>query len=413
MSLATGTDTDCIGNRTYRDVSRDDLAVTESVAPLTIALPVAPDLPEASVRRVVAALTLSVHYAADASDVGTPQYSFRPDTPRSFPMRRVAILVAASPTSAFYSQVAVLNLALNRLHWSRWEPSLHVYIGGPSNPAALAQWAPHLRNVQVHWTSATRFALTGDWAQSDDVFMSAPLDADVFLAMDADTLPVDEIEPVLDRVLDTGAVAGVIAHYPTILPHTFDQGAGQFVVQPASDMWPDTTVRSGWKRLARGILEVPLEFSFSHTLMGADVPVEHREAPFYLNFGVVFFPKEAFDRIAPTYLEIRPQLMDRLWSSDFSGQAALTLAIASVGAKTWALPMRYNFPNDAIAEQLYPTELELAAVFHYLRTETFDRHQIFASAEQYRTFQALPLEGVNRRFQEAVRRIVGEQYPFA
>jgi dTDP-4-amino-4,6-dideoxygalactose transaminase len=40
----------------YHDVSRDDLSVTESVAPLTIALPVAPDLPEASVRRVVAAL---------------------------------------------------------------------------------------------------------------------------------------------------------------------------------------------------------------------------------------------------------------------------------------------------------------------------------------------------------------------
>jgi len=45
----------------YRDVSRDDLAVTESIAPLTIALPVASDLPEASVRRVVGALALRVH----------------------------------------------------------------------------------------------------------------------------------------------------------------------------------------------------------------------------------------------------------------------------------------------------------------------------------------------------------------
>ncbi len=75
--------------------------------------------------------------------------------------------------------------------------------------------------------------------------------------------------------------------------------------------------------------------------------------------------------------------------------------------------MRYNFPNDPIAEQMYPAELDRAVVFHYLRTDTFDRHQIFVTTEQYQRFLALHLQGVNRRFQEAVRTIIGERYPFA
>jgi hypothetical protein len=314
-------------------------------------------------------------------------------------MRQVAVLVAASPTRAFYSQVAALRLALHRLRWSRWQPSVHLYVGGSYDPAALEDWLPHLGGVQIHWTPAARFALDGDWAQSDDVFMSAPPDADVLLAMDADTLPVDVLEPVLDDVWESGAVAGVIAHYPP-----FPQAVG-----PGGD----ASLREAWRHLAKGLLDTPLDFSYCHTLIGSEVQHEQRVAPFYLNFGVVFFPRDAFHSIAPQYLAIRPQLMQRMSSPDFSGQAALTLAIASEKANTVALPMRYNFPNDPIAEQMYPAELDRAVVFHYLRTDTFDRHQIFVTTEQYERFLALHLQGVNRRFQEAVRTIIGERYPFA
>jgi hypothetical protein len=270
-----------------------------------------------------------------------------------------------------------------------------VYVGGPHDPTTLEEWRPHLHGVEIHWTSAARFALAGDWAQSDDVFVSAP-DADVLLAMDADTLPIDTLEPVLERVCETGAIAGVIAHYPP-----FPQA-----LRPASN-------REEWRQLSQGLLDAPLDFSYSYTLMDAEVQAEQRATPFYLNFGVVFFPREAFRCIAPMYLAIRPRLMERMLYPDFSGQAALTLAIAAEGCKTWALPMRYNFPNDPIAEQMYPVELERAVVFHYLRTTTFDRHQIFASAQQYEKFLSFDLQGVNLRFQDAVRRIIGERYPFA
>jgi hypothetical protein len=39
--------------------------------------------------------------------------------------------------------------------------------------------------------------------------------------------------------------------------------------------------------------------------------------------------------------------------------------------------MRFNFPNDAAAVSRYRDELDHVAVFHYLRTETFDRGQDF------------------------------------
>ena len=106
-------------------------------------------------------------------------------------------------------------------------------------------------------------------------------------------------------------------------------------------------------------------------------------------------------------------IMRRMFQPDFSGQVALTLAIAAAGARTAALPMRYNFPNDPIAEMMYPEEQNHVAVFHYLRTERFDRHKIFTTAEQYSRFLALPLAGAELAFQRSVLRILGSDYPFS
>ena len=44
----------------YVDASRDELPVTDRIAPLTIGLPIAPDLPHACIERVVMALVRDV-----------------------------------------------------------------------------------------------------------------------------------------------------------------------------------------------------------------------------------------------------------------------------------------------------------------------------------------------------------------
>jgi hypothetical protein len=307
-------------------------------------------------------------------------------------MPKVAILIAASPTRAFFSQIAATSLALRKLRWSRWEPVIYAYMGGERDEAAFAEWLPHLRDVEIVRVSTSRSERDGDWAQCDDVFRLAPRDADVLLAMDADTLLVANLEQVLDDVVDKDAVAGVIAH---------------------SSPFPGSSTRDGWTRAAEGLIDVPLDFSFTHTLMSTELPHARRAAPFYLNFGVVFFPRVSFDNIARRYLAFRQELMTRMEDkSHFSGQVALTLAITAAGARTWELPMRFNFPNDPIAGRMYPEEEGNVAVYHYLRRTNFDRHRIFTSADEYSRFMALPLAGVDRAFQQTVARIIGTDYPF-
>ena len=314
-------------------------------------------------------------------------------------MKHVAFLVAASPNAAFFSQVAVLRRAFDRLPWTRWRFTLHVYLGGTPEAGALEAWTPHLRGVDLRWSTAEDEQRDGDWAQSDDVFRHAPAAADVLVALDADTLPVRSLEPILDDVVADDVVAGTLAHYPTIIDNR--DGAAQ-----------EPSIRDAWLRLTSGLVTTPLDFTFSHSLMDAESPAALREAPFYLNFGVVFLPRQHFDRIAREYLRLRPLLERRMSDGDFSGQAALTLAIAGSGAGTRALPLRYNFPNDPAAVRLHPGELEQVVVHHYLRTWAYDRHRIFRSAGDYHAFLSQPLEGVDQCFQADVRRTVGDSYPF-
>ncbi len=316
-------------------------------------------------------------------------------------MRTVAFLIAASPNDAFYSQIAALSAALRGLDWVKWRPSVHVFLGGDGTTDPIAKWRFFLQGIEIRWTPTWRYDRDGDWAQSDDVFRCAPQEADVLVALDADTFPIRTLEPFIERVHELRTVAGVVAHYPTILPLA-DQRAG--AVPPS--------LRRAWEQLADGLIHAPLDFAFTHTLVGADRPVRDRHTPFYLNFGMVAFPRPDFDRIAPLYLELRPQVMPRLTNGDFSGQAALALAIAQERCRTWALPLRYNFPNDPVAETMYPDELSRIVLLHYLRTAVIDRHRIFATAEDFLAFISRPLEGANRVLQSAVLALFGRDYPF-
>jgi hypothetical protein len=215
-------------------------------------------------------------------------------------MPKVAILIAASPVRAFYSQIAAMSLALRKLRWTRWEASVYAYIGGEHDAAAFAEWMPHLRDVGF---ACLNFAREGDRLNLTPCSELAPRDADVLPRMDPDTLPV-RFGGVLDRIVETGSIAGVIAHYP---PPPF----------------PGTSPRDGWTHMAEGLIDAPLDFAFSCTLL--DPSDERSLTPFYLNFGVVFFPRITFDDVACRYLALRPKLMGRMFIPDFSGQVALTL----------------------------------------------------------------------------------------
>lgn len=306
-------------------------------------------------------------------------------------VRSFAILTPGSPNAAFFSQVAALSLALHRLEWKQWQPTLHLYLGGQADERALETWRPHLRDVEISWASPARSERLGLWwAQDDDAFDRAPRGTDVLVAMDADVMPLASFEDVLDDVARAGEVAGCIAHYPLS-----DQRSS----------------RAEWEELARGLIRSELDFSYRYSLREHDAGPDSR-APFFVNFGVVFFERWAFERIARPQLRLKRTLRKRMPDPFHCGQVALALAIADTEVARRELPLRYNFPNDPAADRLHPDELQNAVCIHYLRTEAFDRQKIFQTADNYDRFLELPLTGANRVFQDGVRRILGETYPF-
>ena len=166
-------------------------------------------------------------------------------------MNKVAFIVPISPTEGFFSQVAALNLALGALDWRRWNPSLHILVGGDLDVRTFQRWQPYLREASTILVPPAQFAREGIWAQSDGVFRWIPGDADVIVAVDSDILPVGDLEGVLDRVVDTTSVAGVIAHY-------------------AFPFWPGRQSREAWERVGEGLVRQSLRFEHSYSMAGAD-----------------------------------------------------------------------------------------------------------------------------------------------
>jgi hypothetical protein len=309
-------------------------------------------------------------------------------------MPKVCFLIPASPTHGFFSQIAAFQASLGKLNFSRWKASIFVCLGGEPNPEAEEAWRTQLRDVMLRPIPNSQSEQNPYfYAQIDGLFRWAPDDADVYARMDADTLPVGELEDLLDHVVATSSIAGVMAHF------TFP-------------LWRGVTSRAAWLELAQGLISAPLDFRYSYSLTDASAHEDNRIAPFYLNDGAVFFPRSLFAQYAQRYLDLRPKLMERLPYPYFSGQIALSLAVAELQARTCALPMRYNFPNDERAAKKFPEELENVKIFHYMRTDQFDRQVIFTDASKYQEFLSAPLNGTNKIFRDHVRRLFGPELPF-
>ncbi len=307
--------------------------------------------------------------------------------------RQVAIITAGSLNAGFLSGIAALSKALQTLSWRRWEPQFHAFLGGERDISPLASWYSHLREVRLTITSQGDFDRKGILAQADASFEATP-QAEVVMWLDADTFPVADFEQVLDRVADANLVAGAIAHFA--LPVNGKRDSAAF-----------------WKLVSTDVVSKPLRLCFEHSLVPKDAPDAERLCPFSPNCGVVFFPRDGFRKILNLYHSIQAKVAERLADlSYFAGQTALALAIAEAGVGVWNMPLRYNYPNDPLAEKLHPGELQEVSIFHYLRTELYNRRSIFADAKSYRKFLAAPLTGVHEQFQSHVRRILGDDYPF-
>ena len=74
--------------------------------------------------------------------------------------------------------------------------------------------------------------------------------------------------------------------------------------------------------------------------------------------------------------------------------------------------MRYNWPNDAAADALYPEEIPQFRVLHYLRRAELGRECILCEPESFRQFMQMRFSSAgNQLLQQRVRKLNGGIFP--
>lgn len=306
--------------------------------------------------------------------------------------RKVCFTIPASPNDAFFSQLAMFRRSLDSLGGMYADADLVVVFGDEAVVDIPARWAPHLdRNVKVHWVEPALFREKSYDAQGDRQWELDYGEYDVVCFADADTLLLRPMDELVEGVAAEPAFCGAIAHYPYRVSGGF---AG-----------PDD-----WQALAGEFLGRDIELAFNYSLLPDDPA---HKCPFYVNYGLLLTTPALLKRLAPCYFDMRLKVRERLVEHYFSAQVGLALAVAEAGIPVREFDLRYNFPNDSHADAFHADKLADLRVIHYLRTQEFDRHTVFASEGKFREFSGLELSGSNREFQRRVLDVAGGGYPFA
>lgn len=306
---------------------------------------------------------------------------------------KIEFLIPGSPNDAFYSQVAMFRLGLDALGGIYEQARVVLCLGAPQASAVPARWKPHMERVEVFWAPESVFRSHG----TGGLFRYELLDAscDVSVLCDADTLMLRPFEPeALKYFVHRPAIRGVIAHYP---PPLADEAGHDYSAQGPQQFW---------RLIARRTLGVAIDFPHEYSLQPPPAP-----APFYINYGAVVGTFDVLRRLRDELVWLLPRIRTSLHNR-FAGQIGITLGCLAGRIPTEALPMRYNFPNDPIAEHRYPAELSHVVLLHYLRLTHFDRQRIFTSADAFLEFLGLTLTGSEQILQERIRGLTGGRYPF-
>ena len=213
-------------------------------------------------------------------------------------------------------------------------------------------------------------------AQGDCRFELFRPDADLVIMCDADTVIMRSFAWLAICLKWKQALAGVLAHYHFPWEHS------------------DGDFAKDWSIISKSVLGKEIPTPYRYTLDTA------KPTPFYINYGAFIGPPKLMSQFYCRYREIQPQV-DKVLGNEFSEQVSLALAVYDLGLPTVVLPMRFNFPNDRIADTMYPREMASVIIMHYLRTGAFDRQKIFSSEAEMQKFLGLDLVGSDRIFQNS------------
>lgn len=306
---------------------------------------------------------------------------------------KIEFLIAGSPNDAFYSQVAMFRLALDALGDLYHRARIVLCLVSKEGPSPTPErWQPWLNRVEIQWADQEHAARL---THGQELFALTDASADISIICDADTMFLRPLpEDFLAEMVASPAICAVIAHYPTPT-HNFDDFPG-----PAST--PEM-----WQRMGEALgCPIPLTVPYLLARDGALGP------SFYVNHAFVAAPPDLIRQLGVLQTAVRPAL-ESVLTNQYDDQIAVALAVETGKLPHRRLPLRYNFPNDQDADELYPEEMQQVIMMHYLRRNAFERHAIFASAAAFDEFLALPLTGSNAVFQEAVRTLTQGKYPFS
>jgi hypothetical protein len=315
-------------------------------------------------------------------------------------VRKIEFLMCGSPTDAFFSQAAMFRIGLDAIGGMYRDARLVLSLDQQFEAPLPARWRPFFERIELHHAPVDQVVGEGpDRIEFGDSRLHSYtlLDAHAHLSIicDADTLLLRAFPELLLEELHKGReVGGVIAHRP---PQKHDDH-GHDLSSLSNDAF--------WDALSMHVLGRTTELTHHYKLACTD-----QHCPFYINYGLVIARPNLLARFHRELVALQPkvrQILDNVYYS----QLAVPLAIESAGLTARSLALRYNYPNDPLADHLYPEDQEDIYLLHFQMRHSFDRHRIFVDAEEFDAFMALRLEGSSRIFQQHVQQLTGGRYPF-
>ncbi len=313
---------------------------------------------------------------------------------------KLQFVMCGEASAAFFSQAAMFRLLLDHHGGEHQAALLTLCLGTDQQEPLPPRWRKPLERVDLRYLSTPRGQREDDLAQSMLTYESIDPRADVAVICDADTLLLRPIpREFLDEMVRSPAIAGCVAHFAPPLKDTRMPPPPHF-----------ESVEDLWSKLSQRVLGYQIGMPYRYTLRreGEDTP---GRCPFYINLGFLAGTPQLLARFHGEHKRTIPRVREIL-DNRFYEQIAVPFAVERAGVASRALPLRYNFPNDPLAERIHPDEADNIVLLHYMRTSAFHRHRVFAEVTAFDAFMQMPLDGPNGVFRNTVRRATGGRFPF-
>ena len=296
------------------------------------------------------------------------------------------IHVPISPTPAFFNQVRLMAASFRRFGGPLRNSKIVVTIGDDEQTDVTdrLRWSRDY-HIEWRWLDPELFARQHYYATALERFRQ-PFQSQYVLFLDADVVVISPPELASSPVIETGGIAGLIAH---VAPFEAPLQSWTELTEAAGLGNPPLVARhSGW-----GLMTYDLQAQY---------------APPYFNLGVLFCSSDTARTLSKRLYE-EMEIVNSVRTTEYRCQLALTLAILRLGIPWYELPLRLNFPNDLLFWRGYPAEAERVQLLHFLREDEINRTSDFASDDALRAAAERPVENpLTRLLQERIRTLLLE-----